>query len=309
MSDTFSAAPTLDAQAARIDLLGQPLLSRLDVTSDAERVALLGDWSALFRLLSGEAELAAGKLLVAGSVVPQGVAAGVVGLMRLDPLLPGTWSAEQLLASSAELSGTPRKAAAKTALQTLEQLGLASLAARRLAHLQLAERRALLVAHATLTSPRVLCLEQPLAGLDTHAETAVLAVIERASVGRRLLVAVGDLELSPGSRQLAQMCSARLRLAAGVVVREPDATSAVSARVTATVCRNHQAFAAALSARGLQAHATHEAGMLNALTSPLAGPCWRYLVELPDGSTAPILDAALETEAGLVELVPLWLGA
>jgi hypothetical protein len=38
----------------------------------------------------------------------------------------------------------------------------------------------------------------------------------------------------------------------------------------------------------------------------MAGPCWRYLVELSSESTAPVLDAALETEAGLVELIPLY---
>jgi len=77
------------------------------------------------------------------------------------------------------------------------------------------------------------------------------------------------------------------------------------ARVTATICRNHQAFARALEARGLSAYPTHEAGVLGTLTSPSAGPCWRYLVELPGGSTAPVLDAALETEASLVELMPV----
>jgi len=225
-------------------------------------------------------------------------------LMRLDPLLPGAWSAEQFLASSAELSGTPSKAARKLAFQTLERLGLVELAARRLAHLQLAERRALLVAHAVLSDPRVLCLEDPLAGLDTHAEQTVVAVLERACQGRRFLIAVGNPERSPGSRQLVDACFERLRLAAGVVIAEPD-NAPVPSRVTATVCRNHQAFAQALSQRGLTALATHEAGLLNALTSPLAGPCWRYLIELPAGSTAPILDAALETEAGLVELIPL----
>ncbi len=300
----MSETPTLEAKAARIDLFGQPLLARLELTSSAERLGLLGDWSALFRVLSGEAELSAGSLRLAGSPVPLGVEQGVIGLMRLDPLLPGTWSAEEFLASSAELSGSPIKAAQKLAFQTLEQLGLTSLAARRLAHLQLAERRALLVAHAVLTNPVLLCLEQPLAGLDTPAEEAVLAVIERASAGRRLVVAVSDPELSPGSRQLVRSCTERLRLAAGIVIPEPEDLPAWS-RVTATVCRNHQAFAAALGARGITAHATHEAGILNALTSPLAGPCWRYLVELPDGSTAPVLDAALEAEAGLVELIPL----
>ncbi len=295
---------TLEAKAARIDLLGQPLLAGLELKSEAERVALLGDWSALFHLLSGEAELAAGSLRMAGVPAPACVAQGVVGLMRLDPLLPGTWSGEQFLAGSAELSGTSSKAARKLAFQTLEQLGLSELSARRLAHLQLAERRALLIAHALLTNPRVLCLEQPLAGLDTHAEQTVMAVLERACQGRRFLIAVGNSERSPGSRQIIEACPERLRLVAGVVVPELDRVTTTT-RVTATVSRNHQAFAQALGQRGLQARATHEAGMLNALTSPLAGPCWRYLVELPDGSTAPILDAALETEAGLVELTPL----
>jgi ABC-type molybdenum transport system ATPase subunit/photorepair protein PhrA len=295
---------TLEAKGARIDLLGQPLLARLDLRSDAERVALLGDWSALFSLLSGEAELAAGTLRMVGVPVPLGVEQGTVGLVRLDPLLPGTWNAEQLLTSSAELAGTPRKSARKLAFKTLEQLGLAELAARRLAHLHLAERRALLVAHAVLTDPRVLCLEDPLAGLDTHAEQTVIAVLERACQGRRFLIAVSNPERSPGSRQLVDACHERLRLATGVVIPELDGTPAAS-RVTATVCRNHQAFARALDRRGIKAHATHEAGMQAPLTSVFAGPCWRYLVELPAGSTAPVLDAALETEAGLVELIPL----
>jgi len=300
----LSDGATLEARAARIDLGGQPLLARLDAHSDAERVALVGDWSALFRLLAGEAELASGELRIAGVAVPLGVTQGLVGLLRLDPLLPSSWSAEQLLASSAELSGTPKKAAQKLAFQTLERLGLADLASRRLAQLQAAERRALLVAHASLTAPRVLCLEQPLLGLDTHGEQTVLAVIERACAGRRLLIALGEPEQSAGSRQLLETCGGRLRLAAGVALAVGD-DAPPATRVTATVCKNHQAFAAALGARGLAVHATHEAGLLDALTSARAGPCWRYLVELPSGSTAPILDAALETEAGLVELIPL----
>jgi ABC-type Na+ transport system ATPase subunit NatA len=299
----LSNGATLQAESARIDLVGQPLVARLSLSTSAERVALLGDWSALFRLLTSEAELASGSLLVGGVAVPHGVAQGSVGVMRLDPLLPGTWSAEQLLAQSAELTGAAPKAAAKAAFQTLERLGLSSLSTRRLAHLPTAERRALLIAHACLTAPRVLCLEQPFNGLDTHGEAAVLAVIERASAGRRLVVALRDAD-SPASRQLLQTCTEHLRLAAGIVVKEP-ADAPRASRVTATVCRNHQAFAAALTARGLTAHATHEAGILNLLTSPSAGPCWRYLVDLPENSTAPILDAALETEAGLVELVPI----
>jgi ABC-type Na+ transport system ATPase subunit NatA len=296
---------TLVADAARIDLMGRPLLAGLTLHSGAERLALLGDWSALFRLFSGEAELSAGRLSVGGEAMPRGVEEGKIGVMRLDPQLPAAWSAEELLAKSGELCGLPPKSAAKNAFQVLERLGLAELGPRRLAHLQLAERRALLVAHAVLTDPLVLCLEEPLAGLDTHGELAVLAVLERASAGRRLVVAVGDPGATSSTRRLVQSCAERFGLAAGVAV-QLSAESAAVARVTATICRNHQAFAAALAARGINAHPTHEAGVLGSLTSPLAGPCWRYLVELPSESTAAVLDAALETDAGLVELIPLF---
>lgn len=296
---------TLEAEGARIDLMGRPLLAGLSLRSSAERVALLGDWSALFRLFAGEAELSAGTFAVGGEPMPRGVERGSVGIMRLDPQLPSAWSAEELLAKSGELCGLAPKSAAKNAFQVLESLGLAELGSRRLAHLQLAERRAVLVAHAVLTAPLVLCLEEPLTGLDTHGELAVGAVIERASAGRRLVVAVGDPGATAATRRLVQSCAERFGLAAGVAVPLSGESSAVH-RVTATICKNHHAFAAALAARGLEAHPTHEAGVLGSLTSPLAGPCWRYLVALESESTAPVLDAALETDAGLVELIPLF---
>jgi ABC-type Na+ transport system ATPase subunit NatA len=303
LSEAASEPATLLATAARIDLVGQPLVAKLDVESDARRLALLGDWSALFRLLSGEAELAGGVLLIGGAAVPVGVQQGSIGVMRLDPLLPPAWSAEHLLTSSAELAGMTKRSAERAAFKTLDALGLMALSGKRLGHLPPVERRALLVAHALLTDPKVLCLEQPLAGLDTGAEQLLLAVIERAVGPRRLIVALGDVSLGAGDRELYGRSDEQLRLSAGVVVRAA-ADNAATSRVTATICRNHQAFAAALAQRGLQAHPTHEAGILGALTSAHAGPAWRYLVELTDGSTAGVLDAALETDAGLLELIP-----
>jgi ABC-type Na+ transport system ATPase subunit NatA len=301
-SATVSAAATLVAVGARIDLASRPLVARLDVESHAPHLALLGDWSALFRLLSGEAELASGSLAMAGVPVPRGVQQGAIGVMRLDPLLPPAWSAEHLLTSSAELAGMHQKSAERAAFNALDSLGLLALSGKRLGHLQVAERRSLLVAHALLTDPRVLCFEQPLAGLDTAAEQLLIAVIARAAQGRHVIIALGDAATSAGDRELAANCEERLRLSAGVAVREAAETP--RSRVTCTVCRNHRAFADALAARGLNAHPTHEAGILDVLTSPSAGPAWRYLVELSDGSTAGILDAALETDAGLLELLP-----
>jgi ABC-type Na+ transport system ATPase subunit NatA len=301
-TEAVAEPATLLARAARIDLARRPLLARLDVESRAKRLGLLGDWSALFRLLTGEAELAGGSLTMAGAELPLGVQQGTIGVMRLDPLLPPAWTAEHLLAQSAELAGLPRKHALRSAFQTLEGLGLVDLSSRHLGHLHVAERRAVLVAHALLTGPRVVCLEEPLAGLDTAAQQLVLAVIERAAQQRSLVVAFGGEPETAGTRELLARCDERLSLRAGVVVQGYDAPEA--ARFTATVCRNHHAFAEALTQRGLTAHPTHEAGILDVLTSAHAGPAWRYLVELSDGSTAGILDAALETDAGLLELIP-----
>lgn len=299
----MSELATLLAAEARIDLVGQPLLSRLTARSSAQRLALLGDWSPLFRLLSGEAQLSAGKLELMGHPLPLGVQNGRVGLLRLETLLPPNWSGEQLLASSAELVGLSRQAAARAAFTALDRLGLAALASRRLGHLQLGERRALLLAHALLTDPEVLCLEQPLSGLDGSAEQLLLAVIERALQGRRLVVSLDGAAPSAGERELLSRSNEALRLHAGVVVSDRERPPPVT-RFTATVCRNHHAFAGALAQRGLRAHPTHEAGLLGALTSAQAGPAWRYLVELSDESTSGILDAAIETDAGLIELVP-----
>jgi putative ABC transport system ATP-binding protein len=300
----LNEALTIAADGVRIDLVGQPLLSQLSLQSDAHRIALLGDWSALFRLLAGEATLAAGTLLIDGEPVPLAVERGIVGLMRLDPLLPSAWSAERFLASSAELAGMTHKQASRAAFQTLEQLGLSALASKRLAHLQLTERRALLIAHTRLTDPRVICVEEPLLGLDSHGEDFVLAVLERACSGRKLLVALSDASPSVAARHLLQTCAAKLRVVAGVLV--PDSITQSRRHVTATICQNHEAFTRALAARGVSATPTHAAGILSVLTSTWTGPCWRYVIDLgsDQASTAPILDAALETDAGLVELLP-----
>lgn len=299
----MSEGPTLGARGARIDLMGRPLLSGVELACEAERVALLGDWSPLFKLLSGEAELAAGTLELSGLPARRAVVEGAAGVALLDPPLPQAWTAERVLASGAELAGIARKTAVKLAQKTLERLGLVELGARRVGQLALSDRRALVLAHALLTAPRVLCIEDPLVGLDTAGEEALLSVLARASVERRLLVSLSNLDRSAVARQLAATCTEQIRLVSGVAIREA-APSAPSSRVTVTVSRHHREFAEALASRGLTAHPTHEVALLDVLTSESDRRCWRFVIELPTPSTAAVLDAALETEAGLVALVP-----
>lgn len=299
----MSDSPALEADGARIDVLGRPLLSELSVSSRAARVALLGDWSPLFRLLSGDAELAAGRLEIAGERADRAVASGRVGLQRLDPELPAAWSAERFLLASAELAGYAPSAAREAARAVQHQLGLEPLATRRLAHLQVFERRGLLIGHALLTEPAALCLEQPLAGLDTHSEQVVLATIERAATGRMLLVALANPEASAAERELLSRAGDVLHLVGGALLRD-DPASPRKPRVLVTVCSNHAAFLAALAARGLEAAPGQDMALLGALTSSHVGPPVRYAVTIGERSTAAVLDAALESNAALVELMP-----
>ena len=74
-------------------------------------------------------------------------------------------------------------------LQILDTFQLDTVAARRVKHLSLGEKRRLEIAMAVLAEPRVLLLDEPLAGLAESEIKAVLAVL-RARIGRQTILIV-----------------------------------------------------------------------------------------------------------------------
>jgi ABC-2 type transport system ATP-binding protein len=292
-----SAPLLLELDGVRIDRGGAPLLEGLSLGADADRVALIGDWSGLFQLLATSAELVAGQARIAGRPAESAAREQVIGLALVDPPLPPAVTALAYLEQSARLLGLQRAAAKAAARAALERLGVGSLAGQRLADLPRAHRRVVLIAHATLGSPQVLVLEAPLAELDDWNAGWVLEILWRAAADHRLLVSSRYAPALGRERELIDRMDQVIVLESGVVVAQGPAASALagSRRYRVVASRHADALAKRLVDQQLSVHVADGA--------PGAA---RLIVELPEG-TAPdaVLDAALEVDAPVLELLPL----
>jgi ABC-type Na+ transport system ATPase subunit NatA len=275
----------LDCERARVDVGGLPRFDGLTCATTTDRAALVGDWSALWRLLSRQARVGAGRVQVHGSEVTRAVADGVAGVALCDPPLPESWTVLRYVETSAALAGLD----AAEGRAGLDRLGLLPLETRKLGHLQTAERRAVIIAHATLGSPPVIALESPLTRLEAVWQPYLVELVRRASAGRRLLVSVVDASESSPERPLLDAVDEVLVLEGGQRVRQGLGTGASAYRVV--VSRGAPRFLEELAARGIAAD----------VVGP-RGPSARVLVHVEE--TSGIVEAALAAEAPILELVP-----
>ena len=290
----------ISARDARIDADGAVLLDSLSFEADGARVGLLGAFGPLFRLFSSRAELSRGSVDVLGRAARLAVATNVLGLAPLDPVLPERWTVADYLVASAGLIGLSRRASKGAAADALETVEVRTLAKRKIATLSAVERRIALIAHALLGAPQAILIERPLAQLSDDDAGVVRIAVERAAVGRRLLVMVdAPAGLGPELNLLSAMDRvAVLEAGAIVAVGPPSEALAPSPRCVVRTGRHAPALIDALGRRGLRVEPTDEAGAEAA----------RLVVFLPAGATAmTIVEAALEVEAPLLELVPVGL--
>lgn len=280
------AAPLFELVAARIDREGVPLLEGVSLSSNGPRVALLGDWTALFDLLEGDATLVSGSARVQGTALATALADGVVGSVRRQPILPKSWTTAHYLEQSGRLLGMSRSDATTTTRGVLAMLGLEALSDKKLGALREHERRAASIARARLGEPAVLAIEAPLAGAD--AERAyLLELVERASAGRASIVSHDDTNPSAEAATLVERANDVLILERGTLVGALRAE-----RYLVGVTTNAQAFADALARDGLVVHAVGT-----------DGSTLRFLVETT--TSEAILEASLGTNAPIIELVPV----
>jgi len=304
-------AALLSLERARIDVEGAPLAENLSVVSRGQRVALVGDWRALFSLLGAQASMASGRAQIDGCDAAQAVASGVVGLAPFEPQLPPAWSAEQYLTWSARLTGTTAGAAKQIAKQAIDTLQLVALSARKLGTLMPMERRALMLAHARIGNPRVLALDRPLARLDEPAQRWLRELIELAGTGRGLVVSVEDA-FGPGvERALVEDFDEVLTMErTDLVLQGPPASALVSSgRYLVTVLSGATELASRLVARGARVEVATDSGAptpIDESSAPIAGNAARLVVALPEGADPGIvLVASAELGAPVVELVAL----
>ena len=297
--------PLLVLDRARI-LAGGAVGEALTAKGGAARLTLVGNVRPLYRLLARDATLESGQALLAGVPLGSAVMSGVAGLALSDPPLPPDWTPERYLTESARLLGLREPEVRREVEAAVSRFELAPWVRRRFADSYPPVKRVVLLAHATLGSPRVLCAETPLAGLDPTSGAYVDVALERAASGRRLFTSVTSA--TGTERTLVERADWVVVTQGGRVVREgtPDVALSPSSRYAATVTRSADAFLAALAERGVRATPADVAPSLLGFVPRNAAEVRRVLVELPAGASPDeIVRAAHRADAPLVELRPV----
>jgi len=193
---------------------GRPVLDRLDLTvGHGEVVGLVGPGGAgkttVLRLLAGLARPSAGAAWLLGEPVPcpgrLAEVGALIGRPGADPWLTGRQQLEVLLRS-----GPPGPPGAVD--RALGQAGLRRLADRRVGTWAGPARRRLAIAAALLRQPKLLLLDEPVAGLDAEGTARVAALLaELAGQGVTMLVAARRLgTLEPMCARVAVLDRGRL---------------------------------------------------------------------------------------------------
>jgi biotin transport system ATP-binding protein len=293
---TASNGPaTLELHALGVRRAGRALLAGLSLRSSAARIGLIGDWSGLFQALTGQAEVAAGSARLLGCELGRALAHGSVGFAPCDVPLPPSFTILEYLQHAARLGHGSRARAARDAHQVMQAYGLADFANCKLSQLVSYQERALGIAAAALSSPRVMVLETPLAGLDAEAADYIVRLCAVAAQNSRVIVSSTVPSTPSPDRSLLEGCEELFWLERGALLRSgsPAQVLAPSARYAVTVSgAGAGAFCAALEALGCQWHEREGTG--------------RYWVVLPSHATSDVLlDAALAAELIVLELEPL----
>ncbi|GMV18243.1 MAG: hypothetical protein HS104_01340 [Polyangiaceae bacterium] len=288
----------LELEGARIDRDGVPLCEGLSFSLSGARVCLVGELGGLFALLSGRAELVAGRVTLDGHDAAGALAAGLVGVAARDSLFPEAWELDRYLVEGARLGGLGKREARDAVRSVLGALELAHLTGRRISTLTEAEKRCAALALALLDAPPLLAVEDPVSDLDERSTELVCQALERAAAGRRLLLSTRVLPRFGPEHALFASADDVVVLEAGALVAQGPlaALTQPGARYLVSVTRHGAELSERLVAQGLA---------VTAATSETSAGA-RLVVSLPEtGGTDPIVAAALEAEAPIVELFPL----
>jgi zinc transport system ATP-binding protein len=175
-----TAAPLLDARSVHVALQGASVVHGVSVVvGRGEVVALMGGngsgKSTLVRAIVGAVPLAAGEVLLAGQpadargrahvgYVPQRLtASGGVAATAREVVASGLLGHRRL---------RPRTGSAARVLAALDQMGVADLAKRDVGRLSGGQQQRVLIARALVREPRLLILDEPLAGMDLESQVA-----------------------------------------------------------------------------------------------------------------------------------------
>lgn len=266
----------------------QATLSGLSGTASGKRIALVGEWSPLFSLLSGRVGASQGRVTIDDRDAREAVMDGSVGLVdsELTPL-PGR-SVAQWLTAYARLRGFTEGHAQQAAEETLSRLGVAYLARYTTDDVPGAGLYAARVALAMLTQPSVLVADAP--PWSVQSQPLSHALLEQVTLGSDLIVRCDP------SEQPELFCSCDSALLSdgrsATLVDPPEHLGARARTYRVRTWGKREELVSALRGRGAQV-----------ITPAGGGELW---VTLPEGEgTALVVEAALESRAGLERMSPL----
>lgn len=291
---------------ARLGIDGVTALDGLSFQAEGVLVAWLGDFTPLFSLLAGSAELLSGSALLDGGALSHAVARGHVGLALANPSLPKGWTVETVLEHSARLTGMTRRQARVAAADALARVGFSALTTRRFETLTTGEQRVMMLAHALIGEPSVIAAERPFSGLDGPNEGLVDSALTRASEGRSLVLSFDSSDETGMGRGWVDRADCVVCVQGGVVVASgpPAVVLGGASHFVLTVARNAAALLSALSERDLSV--TDRAVDRSLLLELHSADVPASFVVGGEGADVVerIVSAAVDTEAPLLELRP-----
>lgn len=284
-----------------------PVDLRVHTTSS---LALVGQWHALFQVLTGEVVVRKDAICVAGHDARHLVISGTLGVIASRFTWPDGQTVEQVLELSAGLLGLSASEASREVRQVLQQLQLTAHRQQKLHKLSTLQARVVALAHASLCSPRYLAVEDALLGLTTQDSRQFLDVLDRARLGRSLIVHVPHAVAGCMERLLVDSCEQVLVLERGAVTLQgpPAQLDAGRGLFQITVLgqgveADGETLRGALAEHGVVVRSFTPLPRAAATGSPPQGPVARLVVELdPLSPTLPLFAAAKSCNSTVLDL-------
>ncbi len=208
-------APLLALERACIES-GGVTTEALSAAGGERRVALVGYFSPLFRLLRAEARLVSGAVRLAGSDAREALQRGDVALASFEAP-PLAWTLRRYVVEGARLALFDLRAAERRADAELEHAALASVANLRLCDVDGGVRRRASLACAAVTRATTIVAEAPFVDLDATTEGAVAGTLERLAGERRLLVSFPAAPFGGPAREFFERADFTVTITRGVV--------------------------------------------------------------------------------------------